>query len=165
MTGDNILGRIRKGVQRTLATKGPTVMMGLGPLRFGISSQEYDELRTSMKWRWAEKNRYLRETALQYQGKDATTKTLNVVIVAEYAADLDFLPLVQDVADLGQPLELVAGHTRPIGGASVVAAGANMGKWVITSLDINESNFLRDGTAILYEATLTIMKYGEDRKA
>ncbi|APU01176.1 hypothetical protein [Aeromonas phage 32] len=146
-----------------MQSSGPSVMMALGPIRFGVSTQEYESLSTSMSWRWVEKERYLREPALQYQGKGGVTKNLKIVIVAEYGKDLDFLPAVQAEADKGKPFRLMAGHSRPVGGVSVVAASSDLGLWVITELDINESEFMRDGTAILYDATMTIKAYGEDR--
>ncbi|MGL4507394.1 MAG: phage tail protein [Aeromonas sobria] len=137
--------------------------MALGPIRFGVSTQEYESLSTSMSWRWVEKERYLREPAQQFQGKGSVTKALKIVIVAEFGRDLDFLPGVQAEADKGIPFRLMAGHTRPVGGVAVVAAGTDLGLWVITDLSIDESEFMRDGTAILYNATLNIKSYGEDR--
>ncbi|MGL5286167.1 MAG: phage tail protein [Aeromonas sp.] len=145
------------------AAPGPNVMMNLGPIRFGINQQEYESLSTAMSWRWAEKARYLREPALQYQGPGTITKTLKITIVAQYGKDLDFLPSIRAEADKGEPMRLIAGHSKPIGGASVLAGGSDLGLWCITDLSVDESNFLRDGTAILYEASMTIKSYGEDK--
>lgn len=144
------------------ASPGPNVMMNLGPIRFGVKTQEYDSLSTSLSWRWAEKARYLREPALQYHGPGTITKTFNIAIVAQYGSDLEFLPTIRAEADKGEPMRLIAGHSKPIGGAGVVAGGSDMGLWCITELSIDESSFLRDGTAILYEASMTIKSYGDD---
>ncbi|MGL5093725.1 MAG: phage tail protein [Aeromonas sobria] len=160
---NSLLTGLRRSLEDSLQSSGPSVMMALGPIRFGVSTQEYESLSTAMSWRWIEKERYLREPAQQFQGKGSTTKNLKIVIVAEYGKDLDFLPAVEAEADAGKPFRLMAGHSRPVGGASVVAAASDLGLWVITSLDVNESEFMRDGTAILYDATMTIKKYGEDR--
>ena len=138
------------------------VMMDLGGLRFGVSTQEYESLQTSISWKWAAKARYGRIEALQYQGKEAITKTLAITIVAEKAADLEFLPSIEGLADTGEPHRLIAGHTRPVAGVSMMAGGADLGLWVITALSVGESEFLRNGTAILYSASLTIKSYGED---
>lgn len=141
----------------------PSVMMALGPLRFGVTTQEYESLRSSMSWRWAEKARYLREPALQYHGPGTITKTMKIMVVAEYGVDLDFLPMLQAVGDTGEPQRMIAGHSRPVGTTSVLAGGSDMGLWCITDLSIDESNFMRDGTAILYDASLTVKSYGEDK--
>lgn len=145
-----------------MSSSGPSVMMALGPIRFGVSTQEYESLSTAFSWRWVEKERYMRAPAQQFQGPGSITKTMKIVIVAEWGSDLLFLPGVREEADKGIPFRLMAGHTRPVGGAAVVAAGADLGMWVITDLQVDESEFMRDGTAMLYNATLTIKTYGED---
>lgn len=160
---NSLLTGLRRSLEGALFSSGPSVMMALGPIRFGVSTQEYESLTTSMSWRWVEKERYLRAPAQQFHGKSSITKTLKVVIVAEYGQDLDFLPAVQAVADEGKPLKLMAGHSRPVGGSAVVAAASDLGLWCITDMSINESEFMRDGTAILYDASITIKTYGEDR--
>ncbi|MGY3887184.1 phage tail protein [Aeromonas aquatica] len=145
------------------AYQGPSVMMDLGGLRFGISTQEYEEIRTSMSWRWAEKQRYLRTSALQFQGINTVTKTLSITVIAETSHDLEFLPVVQAMGDDGVPYRLVAGAARPVGGVTTISGGSDLGLWCITDLDITESEMMRDGTAMLYKASLTIKSYGEDR--
>lgn len=144
------------------ASQGGTVMMALGPLRFGALHQEYDSLKSSMSWRWAEKARYLREPSLQFQGAGTITKTLNIVVVVEKGSDLEFIPAIKLLGDAGVPHRMIAGHSRAVGGVNVLAGGSDMGLWCVTNLEVDESEFLRDGTAILYKATLTIKSYGDD---
>ncbi|MGL5285900.1 MAG: phage tail protein [Aeromonas sp.] len=160
----DFLAGFAKGISsETYSSPEPIVMMDLGGLRFGAATQEYQSLRSAMSWRWEEKARYGRAPALQFQGPSAITKTLAITIIAEKALDLEFLPLVQQLADQGQPLRLVAGHSKPIGSVDAIAGGSYLGLWCITSLDVEESEFLRNGTAILYKASLTIKSYGEDK--
>lgn len=142
---------------------GPSVMMSLGPMRFGVIDQEYQSLKTSMSWRWEEKARYLRAPALQYQGPGTITKTFDITIIAQRATDLEFIPFLQALGNEGKPLRLIAGHTMPSGGANVLSGSSDMGLWCITQLDVDESEFLRDGIALLYKGSLTIKSYGEDR--
>lgn len=142
---------------------GSDVMMNLGPIRFGVRQQEYESLSTTMAWRWEEKARYLREPAQQYKGPASVSKTFKITIVVEKGADLEFLPAIRAEADKGEPMRLIAGHSKPVGGVAVVAGAADMGLWCITALDIDESHFLRDGTAMVYDATLSIKSYGEDK--
>lgn len=159
---NNTLAAMTRQLKGGIFGDSTTVMMALGPLRFGVSYAEYDSLKTSYLWRWAEKARYLRAPALQFHGAGSITKTMEITIVAETGADLGYLPSVRMAGDMGAPHRMIAGHSRPVGGAQVMAAGADMGLWCITALDMDESEFLRDGTAILYKATITIKSYGED---
>ncbi len=162
MTLDNSIGSLYKGLNQALYSTGNTTMMALGEIRFGMGTQEYESLATSMSWRWEERLRYMRDPAQQYQGPGSVSKTFKITIIAETGKDLDFLPFIRKVAGNGKPLQLMAGHSRPIGGVTTIAAGSNLGLWVITGLDIDESNYLRDGTALLYDATISIKSYGED---
>lgn len=139
-----------------------SVMMDLGGLRFGISSQEYESLQTTMSWKWAAKARYGREEALQYQGKAAVTKTFAFKVIVERSKDLEFTGFLERMGDEGKPHRLIAGHSLPVGGVMMVSGGADMGLWCITDLSVNESEFMRDGTSMLKDISLTIKKYGED---
>ncbi|MGL4507678.1 MAG: phage tail protein [Aeromonas sobria] len=164
MTTNSFINGFNRGFRASFdSSPEPTVMMALGPMRFGVKTAEYESLKTSMSWRWVEKARYLREPGLQYHGPGVITKTFDILIIAEWAVDLQFLPLVRRMADLGKPQRMIAGHSSPIGAASAIAGGSDLGLWCITNLDVDESNFLRDGTAIMYKATLTVKSYGEDR--
>ncbi|MGL5589071.1 MAG: phage tail protein [Aeromonas veronii] len=144
------------------AVSAGAVMMSLGPLRFGVSTQEYESLKTAMSWRWAEKARYLRAPALQYHGPATITKTFDVTIVVEKGADLNFIPSLQSLGDEGKPQRLVAGHSRPVAGVNMLSGGSDMGLWCLTDLALDESEFMRDGLAILVKATITIKSYGDD---
>ncbi|QIZ02637.1 hypothetical protein AhyVDH1_032 [Aeromonas phage AhyVDH1] len=160
---NSLIATASRSMEEALSSSGPSVMMALGRIRFGVSTQEYESLTTSMSWRWVEKERYMRAPAQQFQGKGSVTKSLKITIVAETGKDLDFLPAVQAEADKGLPMRLMAGHSRAVGGQAVVSASSDLGLWVILDLNVDESEFMRDGTAILYSATMTIKTYGEDR--
>jgi phage protein U len=137
------------------------VMLALGDFQFGVATAEYQGLKTSNSWRWVSMARFGRRPAKQFHGPEASTKTLSVTIYPESKADLAHFQTIKDVADLGEPVRLVSGGSRSSDGV-VVPAGSDLGLWVIESLDIDESMFMRDGVALEQKGTITISEYGED---
>lgn len=137
------------------------VMMSLGDFQFGVSTAEYQSLKTSMSWRWAKKDRYGRKPGKQYHGPDAITKTMEIVIYPQSKKDLTRFQQIKAMADAGKPLRLVAGGSRLVDGL-LVPAGADLGLWVIEQLEISESMFMQDGTALEQKGSLTISEYGDD---
>lgn len=137
------------------------VMLALGEFQFGVATAEYQGLRTSMSWRWAAMARFGRKPAKQFHGPEAATKTLSVTIYPDSKADLAHFQTIKNIAGEGKPVRLVSGGSRVSDGV-VVPAGADLGLWVIESLDIDESAFMRDGVALEQKGTITISEYGED---
>lgn len=163
MAIENTTGGLIAGLKNSLYADGAgAVMMDLGGLRFGVGSQEYDSLKSSIGWRWVEKPRHGRAPALQFQGAGTITKTFDVTIIVGSGHDLAFLPAVQAMGDQGKPYRLVAGSSTPVGGVNMLSGGSDLGLWCLVDLSIDESEFLRDGTAMLYKATITIKSYGDD---
>jgi phage protein U len=138
------------------------VMMALGDFEFSIQTAEYQQLKTSMTWRWAEKARYLRTPAQQYHGPGAVEKTLQIQLFPDSADQLDVFRNIKALADEGQPVRLVAGYARPLAAHSEIPGGSDMGLWVITALDVTEEHFLQNGVALQHTGSLTIKEYGED---
>lgn len=137
------------------------VMMSLGDFQFGVSTTEYQGLKTSMSWRWAKKDRYGRKPGKQYHGPDAASKTLDITIYPQNKRDLIRFQQIRNMADAGKPLRLVSGGSRWLDGL-LVSAGADLGLWVIEQLEVSESMFMRDGTALEQNGSLTISEYGDD---
>jgi hypothetical protein len=137
------------------------VMMALGSFQFGVRTAEYQSLKTSMSWRWAKKDRYGRKPAQQFHGADAATKSFEITIYPQNAADLGRYQQLKALADKGEPVRLVAGGAKWVNG-SLVSSGADLGLWVIEKLDVDESLFMRDGTALEQKGSLQISEYGED---
>ncbi len=138
------------------------VMMALGDFKFSISGTQYQSLQTAMGWRWAKKERFKRKPGLQFHGPDSTTKTLDIAIYPEAAADLAVMRQLKAMGDAGKPVRLVAGGSRMVAGLVVVPSGTDMGLWVVNQLDVAEQFFMSDGTPLEIKGTLTITEYGDD---
>ncbi|MCF1458078.1 MAG: phage tail protein [Shewanella sp.] len=137
------------------------VMLALGEFKFGINSAQYQSLKTAQTWRWAKKDRYGRKPGRQYHGPESMVKTLDIVIYPQDKADLARFHQLRAMADQGKPLRLVAGGARWVDGG-LVSAGADLGLWVIESLNVDESLFMSDGTALEQKGNLVIAEYGDD---
>lgn len=138
-----------------------SVMLSLGDFQFGVSTLEYQALKTSMSWRWAKKDRLGRAPGKQYQGRDATTKNLSIEIYPQSKADLGRFGEIEALGNGGEPLRLVSGGSRLVGGV-LVPAGADLGLWVVEKFDIDESEFMQDGVALAQKGSLSISEYGDD---
>ncbi|EIU5460390.1 TPA: phage tail protein [Pseudomonas aeruginosa] len=136
-------------------------MMSLGDFRFSVRTLEYQTLSTSMAWRWAKKDRYKHKPGKQFHGPDSSSKTLNITVHPENRADVVRLDRLRVMGDAGAPLRLVAGGTVIVEGEPK-PSGADLGLWVIESLNIEDEYFLQDGTPLVRRGTLTISEYGED---
>lgn len=137
------------------------VMMSLGDFQFGVSTAEYQGLKTSMSWRWAKKDRYQRKPAKQFHGPDSDSKTFEISIYPQGKKDLAIFQRIKALADAGKPLRLVAGGSRMVQG-ELIPSGADLGLWVIERLDVDENMFMRDGVALEFKGSLSISEYGDD---
>ena len=137
------------------------VMLALGEFQFGVSTAEYQSLKTSHSWRWASKPRFGRKPAKQFHGSNASTKSLSVTIYPQSGADLEHFQTLKSIADAGEAVRLVSGGSRYLDGV-LVPVGSDLGLWCIDAMDVDESMFMRDGTALEQKGTITISEYGED---
>ncbi|GHC34728.1 hypothetical protein GCM10010082_31830 [Kushneria pakistanensis] len=137
------------------------VMMALGDFQFSITGPQYQQLQTSMSWRWAQKDRYRRKPGLQFHGADAVTKKLSIAVYPERNRDLQVMGRLKAMGDAGQPVRLVAGGSRWVMGL-IVPAGTDLGLWVVNQLDVTEELFMGDGTPMSIQGTLSITEYGDD---
>lgn len=138
------------------------VMLALGEFKFGIKTAQYQSLKTSMSWRWAQKDRYRRKPGKQFHGANASKKSLEIMVYPQDKHDLKRFQTIKDLADEGRPLRLIAGGARWVDGA-LVSSGADLGLWVIESLDVDETMFMEDGTALEQKGGLSISEYGDDQ--
>lgn len=129
------------------------VMLALGDFLFSVNGPQYQQLRTAKKWRWSTRSRLNRKPAKQFQGPDSASKTLNITIYPQKKADLYVFDKMEALADKGDPLRLVGG--TPSG-------GADLGLWVIESIDHNDQYFTDNGLPLEIKGTLTISEYGDD---
>lgn len=137
------------------------VMLALGDFKFAINGTQYQQLQTTMAWRWAKKDRFKRKPGHQFHGPESSTKTLEVAIYPQTPGDLRVIARFQAMGDSGKPHRLVSGGSRWLAG-QVVPGGNDLGLWVINGLDVREQFFMADGTPLEIKATLTITEYGDD---
>ena len=138
------------------------IMMSLGGFKFSLSTLQYQELTTTLSWRWEKLNRYGRAPALQFHGKDAVSHTFKITLFPQNASDLNLFSELERIADGGRPVRLISGGSVAVSGA-IKPSGADLGRYAITSLDVGRTEFMEDGTSLKQSATLTIMQYGEDQ--
>lgn len=129
------------------------VMLALGDFLFSVSGAQYQQLSTSMGWRWAKRDRLNRKPAKQFQGPESDSKTLNITIYPQNKTDLYQFDRMKALADKGEPLRLVGG--TPTG-------GADLGLWVIEKLVRTDQYFTDNGIPLEIKGTLTISEYGDD---
>ncbi|TWC12022.1 hypothetical protein FBY06_14026 [Pseudomonas sp. SJZ085] len=137
------------------------VMMALGDFRFSVKTAEYQSLTTSMAWRWAKKDRYKHKPGKQFHGPDSTTKALEITIHPQSRADVVLFDRLRVMGDAGEPLRLVAGGSALVDG-ELKQSGADLGLWVIESLNVADDHFMQDGTPLVRKGSLSISEYGED---
>ncbi|MFD2178512.1 phage tail protein [Veronia pacifica] len=130
-----------------------SVMMALGQFEFTVKGTQYQQLRTSMGWRWEKRDRDNRRPALQFNGPDLTSKTLSISVYPEQKTDLDRLSKLEQMGNTGTPMRLIGG--TPSG-------GADLGLWVIEKLERTDQFFTDNGIPLEVKASLTIKEYGED---
>ena len=130
------------------------VMLALGDFMFSVSGTQYQELKTSMSWRWASRDRLNRKPAKQFLGAASDSKTLSIAVYPQNKNDLYTFERLQTLANKGRPLRLVGG--TPSG-------GADLGLWIIEKLDKGEKHFTDNGLPLSITGSLTISEYGEDK--
>ena len=126
------------------------VMMALGILRFGLSSDSYQQFSRTAGHRWNKVNRLGRAPALQYAGPDAEEIQLEGVIYPHFKGGLRQVELMRLQAKAAQPMMMVDG------------LGWVWDRWVIDRVEERKSLFLRDGAPRKIEFTLSLKSYGRD---
>src|SRR5574344_2118621 len=99
------------------------VMLALGPFRFEMGHATYQSLAMSQSWRWPEQARIGREPALQFTGREPAEIRLQGVLFPGFDAGLSQIEEMRELADRGEPLQLVDGLGRVWGAWVIVAVG------------------------------------------
>jgi phage protein U len=126
------------------------VMMKLGAFNFSINTAAYQSFSRSASYRWQAQERYGRGPAQQFTGYGEESITLAGDIYPDYAGGLHQIDAMRTEAGKGKPLLLVDGR------------GYVWGKWVIQSIEEDQSTFLGNGVARKMSFTLKIARYGDD---
>ena len=128
------------------------MMMILGVYRFIIKNAAYQSLKRHSSYKWQEINRIGSSPALQFTGFGVETIEIEGVIYPHFKGGLKQVTLMRAAAGFGKPLFLISGN------------GFAFGRWCIAKITENQSNFLSDGSPRKIEFSLTLKRYGEDKK-
>lgn len=126
------------------------VMMALGPFRFEVGQATYQSLAMRQSWRWPEQARIGREPALQYTGREPIEVTLSGTLYPSFDGGLAQVEQMRELADKGEPLQLVDG------------LGRVWGAWAIVEVGDTRSVLMDDGQPRRIAFELKLKSYGED---
>lgn len=126
------------------------VMLALGPFRFEMGHATYQSLAMSQSWRWPEQARIGREPALQFTGREPAEIRLQGVLFPGFDAGLAQVEEMRELADRGEPLQLVDG------------LGRVWGAWVIVEVGDTRSVLMDDGQPRRVGFEVKLKVYGED---
>lgn len=125
-------------------------LMTLGEFRFSMETAAYSTLQRTARYQWSSQARLGRKPAQQFTGKDPETITLNGVILPHFKGGLGQVNSMRKLAGDGVPLNMSDG------------LGNIWGKWCITEVRENQSDFTSNGAARSIRFSLTLVEYGED---
>jgi phage protein U len=131
---------------------GINMMMILGVYRFAINNAAYQTLKRQSEYRWQEIKRMGANPALQFTGFGVETIDLEGVIYPHFKGGLRQVTLMRAEAGVGKPLMLISGN------------GNAFGRWCIVKISENQSVFMKDGTPLKIEFSISLKRYGEDSK-
>jgi len=126
------------------------VMLSMGPFRFEMGKSTYQSLAMSQSWRWPEQARIGREPALQFTGREPAEIRLQGVLFPGFDAGLAQVEEMRELADRGEPLQLVDG------------LGRVWGSWVIVEVGDTRSVLMDDGQPRRVGFEVKLKAYGED---
>ena len=126
------------------------VMLALGPFRFEMGHATYQSLAMSQSWRWPQQARIGREPALQFTGREPAEIRLQGVLFPGFDAGLAQVEAMRELADRGEPLQLVDG------------LGRVWGSWVIVEVGDTRSVLMDDGQPRRVGFEVKLKAYGED---
>lgn len=127
-------------------------MMMLGSYRFCLKNAAYQNLKRQTDYKWVEIERIGTDPTLQFLGLGSESISLDGIIYPQFMGGLRQLNLMRSEAQKGKPLMLISGH------------GFAFGQWCILSVQETQTIFFKDGTPRKIEFSLSLKKYGDDKK-
>lgn len=125
------------------------MMMLWGAFPFTIDTVPYAELSRAREWVWGESPIIGSEPDLQYTGKGLQTIDLTGTLLPDVTGDRSSLEFLARQADLAIPLPLIGGD------------GKYYGRFVVTNLDHQETNFFVNGVPRKITFTIKMKKYSD----
>ncbi len=130
------------------------VMIQIGSFQFSIDTAAYQSLQRAKGYRWVAQDRINRRPAQQFVGLGSESISLAGIIYPGVFGTLDQISKMREVADTGEPLNLVV---SPNGNT-----GEILGLWVILSISETNTIFIAGGVPRKIEFTMEIAHYGDD---
>ena len=127
-------------------------LMNLGGFRFSVETAAYTGLQRTARYQWSSQARLGRKPAQQFTGKDPESITLDGVILPHFKGGLEQIKELRDLAGDGTPLNMSDG------------LGNSWGKWCISEVRENQSDFISNGAARSIRFSITLVEYGEDEE-
>lgn len=122
--------------------------MSLGEYKFTVNENAWNTIKKNASFRWAELKRLGGKSILQFMGNDSPTMSIDCTLYQENAGSPDVIfSKMLEIASEGKPLILVDLN------------GINYGKWVITSLANNSTQYDKWGNPHKSEFTLELKGY------
>lgn len=125
-------------------------LFGLGPFRFRVLGPSVDHLTHTTGARWASIERLQRQPARQFIGAGQEQIVLDAVIYTRETEGYGQIQRMRAAAGHGIPYMLVAGHGRVFG------------RFVLESIDSDESYLLADGAPQKLEFSISLSSFGPD---
>lgn len=151
----NSIGDISKsagGKFNLNAMMGVNMMMILGIYRFCISNAAYQSLERQSQYRWEEQVRLNNDPAMQFVGNGNETIKISGTIYPQFKGGLRQITLMRTEAGTGIPMMLISGN------------GNAFGRWCIIDITETQSIFMKDGTPRKISFSLTLKRYGEEKR-
>lgn len=126
------------------------IMMQIGDYPFSIDTAAYDQMKRKSQWRWAEQDRFGRNSALQFTGVGSEEIRLSGVILPAWRGGTGQVDDMRAEAAKGEPLILVDG------------LGHVWGDYVITSIEEAQSHLTAYGVGRKVRFEMVLKYYGED---
>lgn len=126
----------------------PASILTLGTFTFSTSTAAYESLQRASAWEWAEQKRVGAYPVYQFTGAEAETLTLpGTIYPLHQGAGLGQLDKLRDLAAKGEPQTLADGQ------------GRKLGRWVIVSINEEQSAFLPGGAPRKQTFTISLKRY------
>lgn len=137
-------------------TAGGVYMAKLGDYMFSLDTSAFQTLQRQTAFRWPLQNRIGRAPAAQFTGLGEDKIELQGAIYPHFRGGLGQVGLMRESAARGDPLPLIYGFDQ---------VGQYCGLWCIENIQESRSVFIRNGSPLKIEFSLSLTYYGEDNGA
>lgn len=127
----------------------PDIMMTIGLYPFSVDTAAYQKLTRRVSWSWQSQPLIGQRDAMQYTGPGEEAISLEGVVFPHYSGGPAQLVALRAIGDTGLPQLMVAG------------TGIVMGKWVVLSVEEEQSVFFERGAPRKQTFKMELRRYHE----